>query len=398
MAKNNKQKIEEILTRGVEKLIKKKSLLKKLKSGRRLKIKYGVDPTTKDLHLGHAVIYEKLRQFQQLGHKIIFVIGDFTGRFGDPTQKLKVRKLRSKQEVREMAKNYLRQVGKILDLKKLEARHNSEWFDKMSAEDLLRLMGHFTTLRMLERDTFQERIKKRREIRLHEPVYPVLQAYDSVVLKTDIEIGGSDQLFNCLRGRDLQKDFSQFPQDILTVKILIGTDGKKKMSQSFGNYIGIEEKLEIQYGKIMSIPDKLIIDYFELVTRVPLIEVKNSKKDLKQGKVNPRDLKAKLAREIVSIYHGKKAALRAEKEFQRVFKEKKLPTKIPEIKIKEKSLNILDLLVKIKLASSKSEAKRLILQKGVKIDGKLQDNWQKIIKIKNGTIVQVGKRKFIKIV
>ncbi len=363
-----------------------------------MRIKHGVDPTTKDLHLGHSVSYLKLREFQELGHQIVFLIGDFTGRFGDPTQKLTTRKLRKRAEVKALAKNYLRQAGKILDLKRLEVRYNSEWYDKMSAEELLNLMSHFTVMRMLERDMFQARIKKGLNVQLHEPVYPVLQGYDSVMLKSDLTVCGVDQLFNELRGRDLQRDFGQKPQGIITVPILLGTDGKQKMSQSLGNYIKIEESPQNQYGKVMSIPDSLIGDYFELCTRVPAKEVREIKKELEGGKASPRDLKAKLAREIVGIYHSKKAAVAAEKEFERIFKEKKSPSKVPVIEIKEKSLSILHFLVKTRLVSSKSEAKRLILQKGVKIDGEIQNDWKKLIKIKKGTLVQVGKRRFVKVV
>ncbi len=385
--------IEEVLNRGVEKIIKKKDLLKKLKSGKKLRVKHGIDPTTKDLHLGHSVVYLKLKELQGLGHKIVFLIGDFTGRFGDPTEKLKTRTLRPKKEVRNLAKNYLRQAGKILDFKKIEIRYNSEWYDKMSAQELLQLMSHFTSARMLERDMFQERIKKGLEIQFHEPVYPVLQAYDSVMLKSDLTVCGIDQIFNELKARELQEKLGQPGQDIIATKILVGLDGKEKMSQSLGNYIGIEEKAQEQYGKIMSIPDSLIFNYFELLTNISLPKLK----ELKQSKINPRDLKARLAREIVTMYHSEKEAEKAEKEFNKVFKEKGLPTKIPEIRIKEKELDILDLLVKTKLVSSKSEAKRLIEQKGVKINSKVQKNWKAIIEIKKGLIIQKGKRKFVKI-
>jgi len=386
-------KTEEILNKGVEKVIKRQELSKKLKSKKKLRVKHGVDPTTKDLHLGHSVIYLKLKELQALGHKIIFLIGDFTGRFGDPSEKLETRTLRPKKEVRSLARNYLRQVGKILDLKKTEIRYNSEWYDKMKADELLMLMSRFTAARMLERDMFQKRMKKSLDIGLHEPVYPVLQAYDSVMLKSDLTVCGIDQLFNELQARDLQEKFGQRPQDIIATKILIGTDGKRKMSQSFGNYIGIEEKPEEQYGKVMSIPDELIFDYFELTTKISLRELSF----LKKSRSNPRDLKAKLAREIVAMYHNKTAAEKAEREFERVFKKKELPTDIPEIKIKKAKFNILDLLVRTKLVSSKSEAKRLILQGGVKIDGEKQKDWKKIVEIKKGRIVQVGKRKFVKI-
>lgn len=382
--------IKEVLSRGVEKVIKKEDLLKKLKSGKKLRVKHGIDPTTKDLHLGHSVVYLKLKELQETGHKIVFLIGDFTGRFGDPTKKMGARNLRSKKEVRNLAKNYLQQIGRILDLKKTEIRHNSEWYDRMSAQELLQLMSNFTSARMLERDMFQERIKKGLEIQFHEPVYPALQAYDSVMLKSDLTVCGIDQLFNEIKGRELQEKLGQSGQDIIATKILVGLDGKEKMSQSLGNYIAIEEKAEEQYGKIMSIPDSLILDYFELATRASLIEIKKIK--------NPRDLKARLAREIVTMYHSKKAALAAEKEFNKIFKEKGLPTKIPEIKIKKKKINILDLLIKTKLVFSKAEAKRLILQKGVKIDKKIQQDWKAVIQIKKGLIVQVGKRRFVKLI
>jgi len=383
------QKIEEVLTRGVEKVIKKEDLLKRLKSGKKLRVKHGIDPTTKDLHLGHSVVYLKLKELQDLGHKIVFLIGDFTGRFGDPSEKLKTRTLRSKKEVRDLAKNYLRQVGKILDFKKIEIRYNGEWYDKMKADELLILMSNFTHARMIERDMFQKRIEKGLDIGFHEPVYPLLQAYDSVMLKSDLTVCGIDQLFNELKARELQEKFGQKGQDIIATKILIGLDGKKKMSQSLGNYVGVEEKPTEQFGKIMSIPDSLVLNYFESATRISLTEIKKIK--------NPRELKARLAREIVTMYHSKKAAQEAEKEFKRIFKEKKLPTKILGIKINRKKINILDLLVKTKLVSSKSEAKRLVLQKGVKIDKKVQKDWKAIIEIKKGLIIQVGKRRFAKI-
>jgi len=386
-------KIEEILNKGVEKVIKRQELSKKLMSKRKLRVKHGVDPTTKDLHLGHSVVYLKLKELQVLGHKIVFLIGDFTGRFGDPSEKLETRTLKPKKEVRSLAQNYLRQVGKVLDLKKTEVRYNSEWYDKMKADELLMLMSRFTTARMLERDMFQERMKKGLDIGLHEPVYPVLQAYDSVMLKSDLTVCGIDQLFNELQARDLQEKFGQKPQDIIATKILIGTDGKRKMSQSLGNYIGIEEKPEEQYGKVMSIPDELIFNYFELTTKISLRELSS----LKKGRSNPRDLKARLAREIVAMYHNKTAAEKAEREFEKVFKKKELPTDIPKIKIKRAKFNILDLLVRAKLVSSKSEAKRLILQGGVKIDGEKQKDWKKNVEIKKGRIIQVGKRKFVKI-
>ncbi len=393
LTKTKSQKIEEVLTRGVEKVIKKDSLVEKLNSGKKLRVKHGIDPTTKDLHLGYSTVYLKLKELQEMGHQIIFLIGDFTGRFGDPTEKIEARKLRDAKEVRNLAKNYLKQVGKILDLKKTEIRYNSEWYGKMKADELLLLMSNFTTARMLERDMFQERIEKGIETGLHEPVYPVLQAYDSVMLKSDLTVCGTDQLFNELKARELQQKFNQPGQEIIATKLLIGTDGKQKMSQSLGNYIGFEDSPNEQFGKIMSIPDNLIFEYFELVTRVPLIEIEK----LRKLKTNPKNLKSKLAKEIVRMYHGEKEAGKAEKEFNKVFKNKELPSDIPEIKIKEAKLDILDLLLKTKLVSSKTEARRLIEQGAVRIDSKIQKDWQAEITINPCLIIQIGKRRFAKI-
>lgn len=389
--------IKELLERGVEEIIERKHLEKSLKSGKKLRIKHGVDPTTPELHLGHAVVYEKLRQFQKLGHQIVFLIGNFTARFGDPTQQKRTRKLKSKEEVEKIARNYISQLGKILEIEKLEVRYNGEWYDKMSAEELLKLMSHFTVQRMLERDMFQERIKKHQEIALHEPVYPILQAYDSVKLKSDVTVIGTDQKFNELQARILQRKWGQEPQDLVIMPLLIGTDGKRKMSQSLGNYIGINESAQEQYGKIMSIPDNIIVHYFELLTHLPNKEIEEIKKDLQESRVNPRDLKARLAREIVTIYHSKEKALEAEKEFLRIFRQRKKPSKIKIIELESQIWNILDLLLKLKFASSKSEARRLCQQGGVKIDDKTIKDWKKKIEVKNKTVIQVGKRKFAKI-
>lgn len=396
--KTDSKKIEEVLTRGVEKVIEKKSLIKKLRSGKQLRIKFGIDPTAPDLHLGNAVILWKLREFQKLGHKIVFIIGDFTARIGDPSGRLNARKQLSEKEIKENMKTYKKQIGKILDLQKLKLVYNSRHLAKLSLAEIYRILHFFSVNQILERDMFQERRRKEKPLWLHEFFYPLFQAYDSVVIKADVEIGGSDQLFNMMIGRQLQPYFKQLPQNIVTMKLLVGTDGRKKMSKSFGNYISIQESPQEQYGKIMSIKDELISDYFELCTQLPLKEVRRIARDLKNKKVNPRDLKAKLAREIVSLYHGKAVARKAEKEFEKVFKKKEIPSKIPTLKIKRAKLPILGLLVRAKLVSSKSEAKRLILQRGVKIDGKVQKNWKKIVEIKKGLIVQVGKRKFVKLI
>ncbi|EKD49393.1 MAG: hypothetical protein ACD_63C00158G0001, partial [uncultured bacterium] len=321
----NSRKIEDLLTRSVEEIIVEKDLRKKLESGEKLRIKHGVDPTGRDLHIGHAVIYNKLKEFQDMGHTVIFLIGGFTARFGDPTDKHKGRKLRTKEDVEQKAENYINQVSKILDIKKTEVRYNSEWYDKMSAEELLRIMSHFTVARMLERDMFVKRREEGLDIGLHEPVYPILQAYDSVMLKSDLTVIGTDQKFNELQARALQRDFKQVPQDVMTMKILVGTDGKKKMSKSQENYIGITEPAIEKFGKIMSIPDSVIVDYFELATKISSVEISEIKKSLDGGE-NPRDAKLRLAREMVRLYHGEKVSKEAEDEFIKIFKNKETPS------------------------------------------------------------------------
>jgi len=384
----NPKKIKELLTRGVEEIIDKKNLEKQLLSGKKLRIKFGIDPTGSKIHLGRAVPLRKLREFQELGHQIVLIIGDFTAQIGDASDKQAMRKCLSEREIKKNLKDYVKQIGKILDMRKVELRYNSEWLGKLSAKDLLNLAMKFTVQQMVQRRNFKERWEQSIPIGLHETNYPLLQGLDSAAVKADVEIGGFDQLFNLNIGRDIQKIFNQQPQNIMVVKMLFGLDGRK-MSTSWGNVINIVDAPGEQFGKIMSIKDELILDYFDLCARTPLKEIK---------KLGPRDAKARLAREIVSIYHNKKAALKAEQEFERVFREKKLPAKIPGLKIKEKSLNILDLLIKAKLASSRAEAKRLVFQKGVKINSKIQQNWKKVVEIEKGAIIQVGKRGFAKIV
>ena len=392
----NPKKIEEILTRGVEKIIERESLLKKLKAGKPLRIKHGIDPTGPQIHIGRAVQFWKLKAFQELGHKIVLIIGDFTAQIGDASDKQAMRKPLTEKEVKENMRSYKKQIGKILDIKKAELHYNSQWLAKLTAKDVLSLSMHFTAQQVIQRRNFKERWKKGKPIGLHELDYPLLQGYDSVAVKADVELGGSDQLFNLKVGREIQKIFGQSPQDIITLKMLYGLDGRK-MSTSWGNVISITDEPEEIYGRIMSMKDELIPQYFELCTDTPLKEIAAIKRGLKNKKVNPRDLKAGLAEQIVELYHGKTRALQAAKEFERVFKEKKPPSKIKKAAIKEKELNLLDLLTKTKLVSSKSEAKRLIAQGGVRIDGKSQKDWKKDIKIKKGLVLQVGKRKFVKL-
>lgn len=378
-------KIEELLTRGVKKIIEKESLEKKLRSGKKLIIKHGVDPTTADLHLGYAVIYRKLKKFQELGHQVVFLIGSFTARFGDPTDKSEgARLMRPKKEVEKLAKNYVKQVGKILDLKKLKIEYNGKWYDKMSAEELLNLMSNFTESQMMQRKMFDERLKKGLDVGLHEPVYPVLQAYDSVMLKSDITVIGSDQEFNELQGRKIQEIYKQRPQDLLIMPILTGTDGKMKMSQSLGNYIGITESSDSQYGKIMSIPDSLIEEYYLLLTDL----------DYDKNK-NPRDVKMKLAYEIVKTFHGEKEAERAQENFVKLFQKKEIPDDIQEIKTK-KETELVDTLVENKFISSKSEFRQLIKAGAIDVDGGAIDDVR--YKIGKSIVVKIGKKKFVRIV
>ena len=390
MVDTNPKKIKELLTRGIENIYPNYQALEKvLKSGKKLRVYNGIDPTGK-LHIGHGVVFKKLRQFQDLGHEVIILIGDFTATIGDPTDKDAARKPLTRKQVLENAKNYKSQIGKILDIKKSNVRflHNEEWTKKLKPKDMLELASHFTVAKLLERDMFQNRIKKGKDIRLHEFLYPIFQAYDAVSMNVDVQIGGNDQTFNMLAGRTLMRKIKNKEKFVLTTKLLVDFKGKK-MGKTEGNMINLDEKPKEIYGKIMNWPDDLINIGFELCTEVSVDEVKKI--------TDPRTAKAKLAREIVAIYHSKKEAIKAEKEFDKVFKEHKKPEKIPEIKIQKKELPILELLVKTKMAQSKAEAKRLVEQGGVKINDKKIENWKEIIKIKSGLIIQVGPRKFIKI-
>lgn len=389
--------LDELFTRRVDSIIGENELRQALQSGKKLRIKHGVDPTTPDLHLGYSVVYHKLREFQNLGHTVVFLIGNFTARFGDPSDRKLMRNLRHAKEVDQLAKNYLKQAFTILDPNKTEVRYNAEWYDKMSAEDLVKIMTHFTYSQMIERDMFQKRIKEKAEIGFHEPLYPILQGYDSVMIKSDITVIGTDQTFNEMRGRDLQRDFGQEPQGIMSVPLLVGTDGHNKMSQSLGNYIGITEGPSEQYGKIMSIPDNLIYPYFEMVTTVDRSTLNQIKKRLNDKTANPRDLKMELAHTIVEMYHGGSKADAAQKNFVRVFQQGGKPTDITEATI-TKDTPLLDFLVSQKLIPSKTEGRRLIEQRGIKVDDKPVTEIDFILKAKTAATIQVGKRKFIKVV
>jgi len=385
------KKVEEVLTRGVEQVLPSREALKKLMEKRRIRLYLGVDPTAPKLHLGHTVTLRKLQEFAGLGHEAILVIGTGTVLAGDPSLRLKTRPLMSEKEVKKNIQTWKRQAGKILNFSKVKIKYNGDWLLKLKLKDIIKIASQISAVKLFQREMFQRRIKMGQTVWAHETLYPLLQGYDSVFLNVDLEIGGTDQTFNMLIGRELMGKMRNKEKFVLTCPMILGIDGRP-MSKTSGNCIWIEDTPSQMFGKIMSIPDDLIFDYFKLLTRTSLAEIEKIKK------LNPRDAKAALAQEIVRIYHGKKAAEAAEKEFERVFKERKLPSRIRGIEIKEEKLNILEFLVKTKLVSSKSEAKRLILQKGVKIDGKIEENWRGTVQIKKGMIIQVGKRKFVRLV
>lgn len=390
------EKIEELVTRGVEKIIEKKSLMKKLKSGAELRIKHGIDPTGPKIHIGRAAQLWKLKAFQELGHQVILIVGDFTAQIGDASDKLAIRKPLTQEEVENNMRGYIEQIGKILDIGKTEIHYNSEWLNRLSAKGLLSLSMGFTAQQMIQRKNFKERWEKGKPIGLHELDYPLFQGYDSVAVKADIEIGGSDQLFNLKVGREIQKMFGQPSQDIVTLKMLPALDGRK-MSTSWGNVITIIENPNEMYGKLMSMRDELIPIYFELCTLTPLEKIKEIEILLKNQELNPKELKAELAFEIVSLYHGKESAKMAEERFNKIFRERKPPKEMPIFVSQKNVYPLLDLLRDAKLVSSKGEAKRAVLQRGVKINGKIIEDWKTGIKIEEGMVIQVGKRKFVKI-
>ncbi len=389
------QKIKEVLTRGVEKIYPSFEELKRaMISGKKLKLYCGYDPSSPSLHIGHMITLKKLAQFQRLGHEVIMLVGDFTGMIGDPTDKTAARKKLTREEVIENSKKYKKQAGKLLKFSgKNPAKilYNSQWSDKLSFADLIELSSNFTVQQMIVRDMFQERIKNKKPIFLHEFLYPLAQAFDSVAMGVDLEVGGRDQTFNMLCGRDLIKTLKNKEKYVLSTKLLIDSTGKK-MGKTEGNMINLDISSEEMFGRIMAWPDSLIYTGFELCTDLSVNEIKN----LKENKINPRDAKLRLAGEIVAVCHNQKLAEKAEKEFKKIFQKKRLPSKIPAIKIKETYLNILDILVKSGLCLSKAEAKRLILQKGIRINGEIKDNWRERIKIKKGLVVQAGKRRFVK--
>jgi len=380
-------KIDKLLTRGVAEVIEKEHLALRLAQGKKLRVKFGIDPTAPDLHLGHTVPLRKLRQFQDAGHKAILIIGDFTAQIGDPAGRMAERKPLTPKEVKQNMKKYLAQAGKVIDVKKAEVHYNSKWFEREGLDTIFELARAGTIQQVLHRADFRKRLDKGNDITVLEIFYPLLQGYDSVKVEADIEIGGTDQKFNLLMGRRVQRHFKMPEQDIITLPILEGTAGVQKMSKSYDNYIGLDEKPEMMFGKIMSVPDNLILKYTELLTDLPLEKISD-----------PRGAKLKLAKTLVGMYHGKTAAEKAEKEFIRVVSKKQAPSQVKSLKLKVKSLKLVDLLMETKMSSSRSEAWRLIKQGGVKIDNKKQTDPTKVIKIEKETLLQVGKRKFLKLI
>ena len=391
------------LKRGAVEIIPEDELIEKLKKSieenKPLNIKLGCDPTRPDLHLGHSVVLRKLAQFQKLGHQAILIIGDFTAMIGDPSGKNSTRPPLSFEESRENAKSYLEQAGKILDVENTKIVYNSEWLGKMSFEDVIKLSSKYTVARMLERDDFTKRYKGGVPISMHEILYPLAQAMDSVAIESDIELGGTDQKFNLLVGRDIQREFGIDPQVILTMPLLVGTDGTEKMSKSYDNYVGIDDSPSQMYGKILSIPDELIYTYYELAADITIAELESIKAALEDENVNPRNLKRSLAKKIIAMYHSEEEAEKAEEEFDKIFIKKEIPDELPEYFPEDgkKDLNILDLIVNIKFASSKGEARRLVLQGGVSLDGEKITDLQKTVEFNREQVLKVGKRKFIRL-
>jgi len=396
-----------IIKRGTEEIISEEELVKKIEKSRKekrpLRVKQGFDPNAPDIHLGHTVGLRKMRQFQDLGHDIYFLIGDFTGMIGDPSGKTVTRKQLTVEEVKKNAETYKKQVFKILNPEKTKVVFNSHWLGKLSFSEVLKVCSKYTVARMLERDDFSNRYKDGKPIGIHEFLYPLMQGYDSVAMKADIELGGTDQKFNLLVGRDIQREYNQEPQVIITLPLLEGIDGVEKMSKSLNNYIGINESPQEMYGKAMSIPDNLMIRYFELVTNISLDEINKVKIGLENDSIHPRDVKKRLARNIVTLYHSQGAAMMAEEEFENVFKNKLYPEEIKELILKKDDLKegkiwLVKLIVLSGVVGNKSEARRIVEQGGVRINGEKVNDPNFDVTVEEGMILKIGRLNFIKLV
>jgi tyrosyl-tRNA synthetase len=399
MAETIAQQIE-VLKRGTVEVFREQELAEKLtvaaKTGRQLRIKLGLDPTSPDIHLGHTVVLRKMRQFQDLGHKAVLIIGDYTARIGDPSGQNATRPILSPEQIEKNAKTYFEQAGKILDTsgEKLEVRYNSEWLAGLNLADIIRLTSNMTVARMLERDTFEQRHEKGDSVSIHEFLYPLMQGYDSVMIQSDVELGGTDQTFNNLVGRDIQRAYGQQPQVVITMPILIGLDGKEKMSKSKGNYIGVTDQPNDMFGKIMSISDDMMENYFTLLTNLSAERITEL---VNPDKTHPKEAKVLLAKTILMQFYNEKTAEAAAAEFDKVFAQGQLPDDIPEVKISAEPIMASKLLVTSKLVPSGSEAKRMIKQGAVEIDKNRIDDPNVLITPADGMVIQVGKRKFARL-
>jgi tyrosyl-tRNA synthetase len=402
MIKSVKEQFE-YLKKGCVEIIQedklKEKLARSLKKEKPLRVKVGFDPTAPDIHLGHTVVLRKMKHFQDLGHEVIFLIGDFTGLIGDPSGRSATRPPMSREEIMENAETYKNQIFKILDPQKTIIDFNSRWLEKLTSFDIINLTAKYTVARILERDDFSKRLKNGLPISVHEILYPLMQAYDSVALKADVEMGGTDQKFNLLVGREIQREFNQEPQDIITMPLLEGLDGVEKMSKSLDNYVGITEPPGEIYGKIMSISDPLMFRYYQLLTDVPQSQIEKWKREVKEEQAHPKDLKSQLAKSIVTDFWGKKEAERAAEEFEKVFKKKEIPSEIEEIILKKSEMEIIDLLVEQNIFPSRGGAKRMIRQGGIYLDGqRVTDLGLKIdLKKNKELILQIGRRKFYRL-
>ena len=393
------EKEMKLIKKGVEEIINEKALLKKLenseKTGKPLRIKYGIDPTGYDVHIGHLVPIRKMREFQDLGHTGVIIIGDFTAQIGDPTGKDDTRPPLTKDDVKANAEKYMEQLFTVLDKDKTEIRYQTEWFGEMKMDSVLKLMGKFTLAQFMAHDTFRKRYENGLPLGMHEIMYPILQGYDSVAVEADVELGATEQKFNILAGRDMQKYYGQEQQIAILSPILMGTDGKAKMGKSLNNYIAVFDTPTDKYGKTMSIPDELIINYFNYATKVAPDEIEEIAKQLKEDTINPKFLKQRLAREIVKMYHGEEASWKAEEEFNLIFKKKDIPDDIPEFKLTE-AMKIIDILTTSELCKTGGEARRMVKQNAVSInDEKVKDIF---MLVEDEAIIKVGKRRFLKLV
>ena len=398
------EKQVQVIERGAVDLITQQDLKGKLaaaaKAKRPLRVKLGMDPTAPDLHLGHTVVLQKLKQFQELGHIAIFLIGDFTGMIGDPTGRIETRPVLTKEELLHNAETYKKQVFKILDPDRTEIRFNSEWMEAMNAADMIRLCAQYTVARMFERDDFRKRLQNNLPISIHEFLYPLVQGYDSVALKADVELGGHDQIFNLLVGRDIQKAYGQEAQIVVTVPLLEGTDGINKMSKSYGNYVGIDEPPDVIFGKLMSISDELMLKYYELLSDITLEELREWKEGIMRGTVHPKAAKVNFAHEMVKRFHGAEEAIQAERNFERVFKNKEVPDDVETAVVKKDKdeIWIPQLLAGIGMLSSTSEGRRMIAQGGVSINGTKVTDENFSITDATELLIKVGKRRFKKVI